>query len=163
MSSSRNLIHIQPVRARRVDFARWAVAQLPKVSTVGPHTFAVPARLFPDIAEELLIGALVDGRPYVSPDADQAAASPEREGIPGEPLPPVPDAAYPPDAAALPPPDFAPLDDAPASDEGDSDGSDSSSDEAPNADGRFLCDGCGRDFSTKRGRDLHRRQAHPED
>ncbi|MDX2643495.1 hypothetical protein PV341_07880 [Streptomyces sp. PA03-1a] len=157
--SSRNLIHIQPTRDRRVGFARWAVAQRPKVGTVGPHTFAVPARLFPDIAEELLIGAVVDGRPYVSPDEPQAAAVPEREGIPGEPLPPVPDSAYPPDAVPLPPPDFAPLEDAPAD---DSDRSDAGTDEGPNSDGRFACGGCPRDFSTKRGRDLHQRQAHPE-
>ncbi|MYX39029.1 hypothetical protein GTY85_37520 [Streptomyces sp. SID8377] len=154
------MIHIQPTRDRRVGFARWAVAQRPKVGTVGPHTFAVPARLFPDIAEELLIGAVVDGRPYVSPDQAPAAASPEREGIPGEPLPPAPEAAYPADPVPLPPPDFAPLEDAPAD---DSDRSDASQDEEPNSDGRFACGGCPRDFSTKRGRDLHQRQAHPED
>lgn len=158
---NRIVIHIQPVRAQRVAFARWGVVQRPKVGTVGPHTFAVPAQLFPDIAEELLIGAMVDGRPYVSPDETPSAALPELEGIPGEPLPPVPAEAYPPDAEPLAPPVFAPLEDAPAED--DADAGEAGRDEEPNADGRFVCGACTRDFSTKRGRDLHQRQAHPED
>lgn len=182
-----DLIRIKPAPALRVPFARWAVAQTPKVRTVSPSEFAVPARLFVDAPEEILTGALVDGRPYVPavqearllgcglcyeeageevhphPECPQSAAAaviPEREGVPGEPLPPLPGEAYPPDAEPLPSPEFAPLEDAPA----DEDGSDSSdpSRELPDESGRFVCDACPRDFSTQRGRDLHRRQVHPE-
>ncbi|MDX3237220.1 hypothetical protein PV392_16380 [Streptomyces sp. ME03-5709C] len=143
-------IRIQPAPALRVPFARWAVAQSPKIRTVSPSEFAVPAHLFVDAPEDILTGALVDGRPYVP--AVEEAAVPEREGNPGVPLPPVPDEAYPADAEPLP--EFAPLEDAPA-DEHDS--------QPDRADADFPCDLCSRGFTTSRGRDLHRRQVHPED
>ncbi|MEV5929894.1 hypothetical protein ACPCSG_26925, partial [Streptomyces cellulosae] len=69
-----------------------------------------------------------------------------REGIPGEPLPELPDEAGPPDAVPLPAPDYAPLEDAPADHRKDS----------------LACDVCDRPFKSERGRDTHRRQAHPE-
>ncbi|MFD0208933.1 hypothetical protein ACFVH9_07335 [Streptomyces hirsutus] len=164
---SSQFIHVQPVREVRVDFARWAVAQTPKVRTVSTQAFAVPSDLFSGMPERLLIGAFVDGHRYVSPDEDQAPTEPatgpallgvdlpERTGIPGEPLPPVPDEAYGPDSAPLDPPDFAPLEDAPADD--DSDSSDRSA-----GTGGITCDVCNRPFKSERGRDTHRRQAHPE-
>ncbi|MGJ3558859.1 hypothetical protein ACR6C2_07720 [Streptomyces sp. INA 01156] len=125
--------------------------------TASPQAFAAPHPLFTGMPEPLLIGATVDGHRYVSPDEDQEPTEPadgpellgvdlpEREGIPGQPLPEVPDEAYPPDAKPLPPPDFAPLEDAPADDDG------------------ITCDVCSRPFKSERGRDTHRRQAHPED
>lgn len=123
-----NHIHVQPHRGQRVAFARWAVSQRPKVRTVTAEAFAVPARLFTDMPEDLLRGSLVDGRPYVSPlDHEETEAAgpgaPELVGVatldglrvaaPGQPLPEVPPEAYGPDAVPLPPPEFAPLEDAP--------------------------------------------------
>lgn len=148
-------IQIKPTAEQRVPFARWAVAQTPKIRTVGPSLFAVPPDLFTNMPEPLLIGAIVDGHRYVSPDEDQeqvgerlgvataAGFTEEREAVPGEPLPEAPAEAYGPDSTPLPAPD---ADDEPA--------------ERP--DGVFLCGGCDREFTTERGRNLHRRQAHPE-
>ncbi|MFJ6565601.1 hypothetical protein ACIQMV_38330 [Streptomyces sp. NPDC091412] len=187
------LIRVQPAPGLRRDFAMWAVAQVPKVRTVSQSEFAVPAREFTNMPERLLIGAIVDGHRYVSPDEEQAGDSggaellgvglPEREGIPGEPLPPVPDEAYRPDSTPLPPPDFAPLEDAPTYEAGEvvlvgedgpetyvplgdplSEGpADIAGDTAGDA-GPFACGICPRDdFKSARGRDTHRRQAHRED
>ncbi|NGO66801.1 C2H2-type zinc finger protein [Streptomyces boncukensis] len=155
-----DLIRVEPARERRVEFAAWAVAQDPKIRTVAAHAFAVPAALFTEAPEELLIGALVDGRPYVSPDADEdqepqddvraellgvatpegltAPVAEERTADPGEPLPEVNPAAYGPDSVSLDAPDTA-------------------SDDQPE---RFPCDLCDRTFSTERGRDTHRRRVH---
>lgn len=132
------LIRVQPTRARLIDFARWAVAQTPKVRTVSTNTFAVPQHLFTDMPEPLLIGSIVDGHHYVSPDEDEQPASSEAIG---------------PDSTPLGPQDFAPLEDAPTEDD-DSDASDQGDD--------LTCDVCSRPFTTARGRDTHRRQAHPE-
>lgn len=158
-----DMIEIQPTQAQRRAFASWAVAQVPKIRTSGSNTFAVPAALFTEAPEEILIGSVVDGHRYVSPDGDGAAvdptadggrelvgvASPDgfREAMPGEPLPEVPDEAYGPDSTPLP--------DA-------SDDSDSSDSAAESPEGVFPCSGCHREFTTARGRDSHRRQAHPE-
>ncbi|WP_405961284.1 hypothetical protein OG235_37120 [Streptomyces sp. NBC_00024] len=123
------MIRVQPTAALRVDFARWAVAQTPKVRTVSPSDFAVPAYLFTHMPEPLLLGALVDGRQYV-PVEDEPAEPEEGttasddsapaellgvatpEGLtalvhetPGEPLPPLPDSAYGSDAVPLPEPE----------------------------------------------------------
>ncbi|MFF7143466.1 hypothetical protein ACFZB5_19835 [Streptomyces nodosus] len=148
---STEFIRIHPTRARLIDFARWAVAQTPKVRTVSTNTFAVPQHLFTDMPEPLLIGSIVDGHHYVSPDEDQPPGS--QEATPGQPLPDVPADSYGPDATPLAPPDFAPLEDAPTEDD-DSDANDQH-------DG-LTCDVCSRPFTTARGRDTHRRQAHPE-
>ncbi|MFB8347922.1 hypothetical protein [Streptomyces niveus] len=146
-----DFIQIKPTPAQRVPFARWAVAQTPKVRTVGTATFAVPAGLFADMPEPLLIGAIVDGHRYVEPDEDQGAellgvANPDGmiTGIPGVPLPEVPEEAYGPDSTPLPGPDPA-------------------NEPTQTSDGVFLCPGCDREFTTERGRDTHRRQKHPED
>ncbi|MGW6460400.1 hypothetical protein ACWF94_31510 [Streptomyces sp. NPDC055078] len=147
------MIQVQPTKERRVDFARWAVAQTPKIRTVGPSLFAVPHGLFADMPEPLLIGARVNGHRYVSPDEDQGSEllgvatpegfSPELTGVPGEPLPEVPPEAYGPDSTPLPAPD---PDDRPAG----------------QTDGVYPCTGCDKEFTTERGRDTHRRQKHPE-
>ncbi|MFJ2745406.1 hypothetical protein ACIO3O_37750 [Streptomyces sp. NPDC087440] len=65
-----DLIQVEPAPERRRAFARWAVAQNPKLDTVGPNTFAVPAELFTKAPEDILIGSLVDGHLYVSPQED---------------------------------------------------------------------------------------------
>lgn len=172
-----DMIRIQPTRDRRVAFARWAVAQRPKIRTVSAGAFAVPPRLFVQAPEDILIGSLVDGHRYVSPDEDAAAgrpapaapellgvatpagltppppapASEEREAVPGEPLPEAPGPAHGPDAA---PPDH---------DDQEQDDPDSGApgDRAPRA-GAYGCDLCPREFASVRGRDTHRRQAHTE-
>jgi hypothetical protein len=136
-----DFIQIKPTPEQRVPFARWAVAQTPKVRTVGTSTFAVPAALFADMPEPLLIGSIVDGHRYVSPDEDEQQASEllgvattqgfsqEQEAIPGE---------------ALPAPEPA-------------------DEHAETPEGVFPCSGCDREFTTERGRDTHQRQKHSED
>ncbi|MEV6738710.1 hypothetical protein AB0N14_17965 [Streptomyces sp. NPDC051104] len=170
------LIRVQPTAALRREFAAWAVAQQPKVRTVSHTVFAVPANQFIHMPEHLLIGSIVDGHRYVSPDEDQeqpveqtggaellGVGLPEREGIPGQPLPEVPAETYGPDSVPLTPPEFAPLEDAPAGDEDGSDSSDPGDENNDQAeDGGFTCDVCNRPFKSERGRDTHRRQAHPE-
>ncbi|WP_309317395.1 C2H2-type zinc finger protein [Streptomyces salinarius] len=144
-------IHIEPAPSRRVAFARWGVAQTPKARTVGVATFAVLPRQFVDAPEEVLIGALVDGRRYVSPAEDEDNGTPP----PGaELLGVATEAGFTGSAAAggdSSGPDFAPLDDAP-----EDDGQD---DEAL----PYACPLCPRSFTTERGRDTHRRQVHRED
>jgi hypothetical protein len=125
------LIRIQPARHLRVPFARWAVAQEPKLRTISPEAFAVPAHVFTDMPEELLRGSLVNGHPYVSPlDHEETEAAPVgapellgvatedglREAAPGQPLPEVPATAYGPDSVPLPV-EYAPLEEAPAGEE----------------------------------------------
>lgn len=127
-----DLIRIQPARHLRVEFARWAVRQEPKVRTVSESAFGVPPRLFTDMPEDLLRGALVDGHAYVPVDDEPSppapAGAPEllgvatpdglREAAPGQPLPEVPPTAYGPDSVPLPV-DFAPLEDAPTYEAGE--------------------------------------------
>ncbi|WP_258308651.1 hypothetical protein [Streptomyces sp. NWU339] len=171
------MIHVRPAVERRRDFARWATGHTPKLRTVSPDTFAVPPRLFTDAPENLLIGAIVDGHRYRSPLEDEANNAPppgavhltgpvlvgetgpetvvplvaERTAVPGDVLPPAPESAYGPDSVPLPEPEpelaGTAGDVAPSEGEG-----------AP-----FACDGCPRTFTTARGRDTHRRQAHAED
>jgi hypothetical protein len=171
------IIRVEPALDRRECFARWAVAQTPKVRTADHNAFAVPAALFPEAPEGILIGAFVDGRPYVPVQDDEQPDGGDGDGLtwvePGQPLPPVPESAYGPDAVSL---GFAPLDDAPPSDDDeardgrdpgpeepanpdDSDRSDSSGEDRAPADG-YPCDVCDRTFTTARGRRTHRRQTH---
>lgn len=110
-------IRVKPAAGLRVAFAKWAIAQTPKVDKCSHVEFCVPPHLFTHMPEELLIGSLVDGHPYVSPDD------------------------HPADALAMPEP---------------ADGT------ATEGQQEFACDLCGRPFPTERGRNTHRRQAHPE-
>lgn len=156
-----DLIRIEPARERLVPFARWAAAQTPKLRTVGPAAFAVPAAAFVLAPEEILIGATVDGHRYVSPAEDAATGTPppgadllgvatadaftEAGATAAEHLADGVPAAAGGDSSG---PDFAPLEDAPS--------------EEPEP-ARYPCPLCPRDFETERGRDTHRRQAHRED
>lgn len=185
---STDMIRVEPSPERRRCFAGWAVAQSPKLRTVDYNAFAVPASLFTQAPEEILIGATVDGRPYVPVQDEQEPAgepySELREAVPGEPLPPLPESAYGPDSTPL---EFAPLEDAPPGDDEardqrdqetqepttadgtytvllaapDSDSSDSGDEDQAQGD-EFPCDLCDRSFTTSRGRDTHRRQIHPD-
>lgn len=58
------MINVQPADHLRRAFARWAVAQTPRVETSGADTSAVPEELFKLIPEELLVGSRVDGTLY---------------------------------------------------------------------------------------------------
>ncbi|MFF5668804.1 hypothetical protein ACFY8S_01485 [Streptomyces hygroscopicus] len=160
------MIHIQPARDRRVAFARWAVAQRPKVRTVSAEAFAVPPRLFVQAPEDILIGSLVDGHRYVSPDEDAAAGRP----APGTPellgvatpagLTPTPPAG----ALGDPTPAHEPVPALPVVGQDQQEAADSdSSDSAQAQGGAYSCGRCPRSFTTVRGRDTHRRQAHREE
>lgn len=175
-----DMIRIRPTAALRVEFARWAVAQRPKVDTVSIHEFGVPAGLFVGMPEDILIGALVDGHRYVSPAEDAALGRPG-PGASGPAVPTVatvvgesgPETIIPltrPDRSrqlaeisgleqllgtAVPEPSVGAA-------TPDSDRSDSTSNKAEEAGGDNSCDVCQRSFTTPRGRDAHRRQVHPE-
>lgn len=160
-------IRVQPAREQMRAFAGWAVEQRPKVRTVAPNAFGVPADLFVQIPEPLLIGALIDGHRYVSPDEDAATGT----------LPPGTE-----DPVAIPrqrrvqtgtEDRQATTPQAPA--EGDSreatavlgdQGREtfvplSRGDEEQQG-GPFLCETCSREFTSERGRDTHSRLKHPE-
>jgi hypothetical protein len=81
-------IRVRPVPMQRIAFAQWAVAQRPKLRTINPYEFAVPAALFAGMPEDLLIGSTVNGHPYVSPVEGAAngqeppgAAAPDLLGV----------------------------------------------------------------------------------
>ncbi|MGY5034374.1 hypothetical protein ACWC9U_26655 [Streptomyces sp. 900116325] len=151
-----DMILIQPAGDLRKPFAQWAVAQVPKVRTVGTNVFAVPAALFVEAPENVLVGSLVDGTRYVSPDEDAAPQARlldcgfcyEEAGEEVHPHPECPQGrAQEPDSAPLPaPPEL----------------SDSSEPAAEAPQGVFPCDGCDREFTSERGRDTHRRLKHSE-
>ncbi|MEH0402858.1 hypothetical protein ACFY7V_03465 [[Kitasatospora] papulosa] len=184
-----DIISIQPTRALLVPFARWAVAQAPKVRTDSVNSFAVPAHLFAGMPEDILVGSLVDGRRYVSPLEDAAASSGARllgcglcyeEG--GEEVHPHPECTTGAELLGVATPEGLPeplreavpgdaLPEAPASGHGpdsvplapwgdEDDGT--SSGQPPAETAPFACDLCPRDYPTARGRDTHRRQKHPE-
>lgn len=144
------MIRVEPAHEHRQCFARWAVAQEPKIRTADHNAFAVPADLFTQAPEEILIGALVDGHRYVSPDEVTVIDGVSLNG---------PHAQA---AAREQSPDFAPLEDAPAD---DSDSSDPGS-ELPEPEpgtpetAREECPHCPREFTTARGRDTHVRLTH---
>lgn len=147
-----DLIRVQPATGRRRDFAAWAVQQQPKIRTIGLHLFGVPPHLFVQAPEHLLIGSVIDGHRYVSPDEPQAPPGAELLGVATpEALTPAAGVSGADGGDGTGPGDFAPLEDAPVEpQEGEG--------EAP-----FACDLCPRTFETSRGRDTHRRQAHRED
>ena len=175
------MIEVQPAPAVLRDFARWATAQTPKVRTVSTHAFAVPEDLFVQVPEELLIGALVDGHRYRSPDEDAltgtpAPGGPELLGVatpagltpaPGNPEADAaamvaatsPEAIQAAMTAAVTAADLA-ASNAATGNLPEPGGDEQAGDEPP--EGVFPCPGCDREFTTERGRDTHRRQAHRE-
>lgn len=172
-----HVIRIRPTAALRVEFAQWAVAQRPKVDTVGIHEFGVPARLLAGMPESILIGSTVDGHRYASPEEDATlgrpgpgASGPAVLAAVGESVPETVIPLNRPDRSrqlaetsgleqllgtAVPGPSTGAA-------TPDGDRSDSTSNKAGEVGGGNSCDVCQRTFSTSRGRDAHRRQVHPE-
>lgn len=136
------MIQIRPARARRQAFARWAVAQTPKVRTVSPADFAVPADLYAQMPEHILIGSQVEGHDYVSPELAGGFTEPH---IP----PPAPDELELTGVATADA--FMPL----PGDEPESEPANTGA-----AARRYTCPDCARPFKSARGRDTHRRHAH---
>ncbi|WTW95400.1 hypothetical protein OG216_19350 [Streptomycetaceae bacterium NBC_01309] len=128
-----DVIRVQPARDQRVALARWAVAQTPKVRTVSQTVFAVPADLFTHMPEELLTGARVNDHAYISPEPEQESG--ESFGLPGA------------EADTAAPVAGSPI---------------ATAEELETA-SEFGCGQCDRTFPSERGRDNHRRRAHPED
>ncbi|MET8746880.1 hypothetical protein [Streptomyces sp. NPDC004728] len=170
------LIRIRPTADLRVEFARWAVAQRPKVDTVSIHEFGVPPGLFSGMPENILIGATVDGHRYVSPEEDAAQGRPgpgtsgpaaTTTAVVGESGPETivpltrPDDSQQLDGISGPEQLLGTAVPEPSAGAAtpDSDRSDSSSEkeEPP-----YGCGSCPREFTTERGRDHHRRLKHPE-
>ncbi|MFF3665462.1 hypothetical protein [Microtetraspora malaysiensis] len=82
------MIKVRPAPAVRRAFAQWGRQH--RIRTVSQSTFGVPADLFPQVPEELLAGAVIDGQPYIPPAPAAAAAEPVPEVVDQEP-PPAPD------------------------------------------------------------------------
>lgn len=72
------MIRVTPDGSKRREFARWAVRH--RVNTVTSVTFGVPDDLFPEIPDELLVRAKVDGQPYVVPLSDAGEPDDESDG-----------------------------------------------------------------------------------
>lgn len=149
-------VNVQPTSALRKDFATWCVQQNPKVRTASTTQFAVPSRVFTTMPEHLLIGAIIDGHPYVpvSPDAEPEPPHPPPSAPDASPEPSgLPEAAQEPDCAPEPEPDPAPAPN------GTGAGSNLPPDEM---DGAHACADCPRTFTKTRGLRTHRRQAHAD-
>jgi hypothetical protein len=58
------MVLVEPAGEQRQQFATWCIAQEPEVSTASHSAFAVPAELFKELPEPLLVGAYVDGHLY---------------------------------------------------------------------------------------------------
>lgn len=176
------LIHVRPPARLRVPFARWAVAQQPKVRTVDGHAFAVPPGLYTHMPERLLLGALVDGQAYVpvpeepldvellgvataeglsapqdagrQPEAPVDAHSSTTPPLGATPTPPRPEV---PGDEIGPEPIPLPIPSPPT--ESANQFAAGTADERPLPHG---CSRCQRRFATERGRDIHHRRAHRE-
>lgn len=90
-------VHIEPGDAQRRAFARWCLAQTPKLQTSSSTGTDVPVDLYPDVPPELLEGAYVDGFRYGGPEAPQPDPVGPPEDLTG---PKVPDPPKAPQAAS---------------------------------------------------------------
>lgn len=167
------VVRVTPANDMRRAFAEWAVEQVPKIRTISSRSFAVPPGQFTHVPEYLLIGAMVDGHPYVpagpeeEPEPVAGAVAPAHAcpGVCGGRLPDLPAEAYPAGAVLL---DLVGVDD-PAAEEPpapEADAGDGVLESGPEADalpGPACPDPlCGRTFASPRGLATHRRQAHAE-
>lgn len=149
------LVRIRPAPIERRAFAAWAVEQRPKIRTCGPEAFSVPAALYVQMPEALLIGALIEGQPYI-PVADTVDDSKPPQAEPESEAPGLPAA---PDGVLLGVATAEALTADPAPDAEDNPSSDDTS--SPAADSPTVtCRDCDRTFTSKRGLRTHRRQAH---
>lgn len=78
-----DFVHIEPADAQRRAFAKWALAQTPKLQTSSSTGTDVPVDLYPDVPPELLEGAYVDGFRYGGPEAPQPDAGTARKAESG--------------------------------------------------------------------------------
>lgn len=69
-----DFVHIEPADEQRRAFARWALAQTPKLQTSSSTGTDVPLDLYPEVPPELLEGAFVDGFRYGGQDVPQPPA-----------------------------------------------------------------------------------------
>lgn len=83
-------IMVEPADASRRDFARWCLAQEPRIETASARGFLVPIVLFAGVPDELLDGARIDGhvfRPVIeglSPEGDGYTDEVAHEHAPDE-------------------------------------------------------------------------------
>lgn len=161
------MITVQPAAELRRDFAVWAVAQTPPIGTNSPFSFAVPAALFVEVPERILIGALIDGHRYVSPMEDEE----QGRTPPGGTRPSPPDEAYGPDAPQreegdpqVPAGPETATEGAARGFDGDTDGEESEPDDETSAadPAGYGCADCPTAYATARGLATHRRRKHPE-
>lgn len=80
-----DFVHIEPADEQRRAFARWALAQTPKLQTSSSTGTDVPVDLYPEVPPELLEGAYVDGFRY----GGQAAPQPDPVAAPKAPAGPT--------------------------------------------------------------------------
>jgi len=66
---------IEPADDQRAAFARWCLAQTPRIETASHAGSEVDSELFKQVPEALLVGAHIDGRLYrhVTPEAETEA------------------------------------------------------------------------------------------
>jgi hypothetical protein len=87
-------VDVVPAASQRAAFATWAISQDPPLNTNGHESFGVPLKLLPDVPEDVLDGALIDGHPYravldgFEPDGDgyKPVDVPVEDGAKPEPL-----------------------------------------------------------------------------
>lgn len=78
-------VHIVPAPEHRRDFARWCLAQNPRIETASANGSDVPIDLYPSVPVELLEGAYVDGFQHGGSGSPQPVAGvPEAPATPPE-------------------------------------------------------------------------------
>ncbi|MEU9576303.1 hypothetical protein [Streptomyces chilikensis] len=163
------MIPVRPDRLLRVEFARWAVAQTPKIRTVSTDTFAVPPHLYPEIPEHLLVGAVVEGEVYVpvasvAADTDPDDPDPGPNDVHGDVSASTTPSGIVPVTSADSGPDRPDSDPDPRADTADVPTPAEEPVEAPGSPVDDLqCPDCTRSFSTLAGLSSHRRHAHPQE
>lgn len=87
------LVLVEPAQDQRSALAIWLLEHEPDIRTASPTGFHVPAALFKDVPEALLVGALVDGHAYRHVVDDVPLTEirlPVNDGARPEPLTPKP-------------------------------------------------------------------------
>lgn len=74
------MVRVRPARRRRAEFAQYAVSHAGRAArTLSESEFSIPDSVYVHMPERLLVGATVEGHPYV-PVADEPVAVPGPEG-----------------------------------------------------------------------------------